>query len=66
MNGHVVWRVTVGHDEVTCLGCGETYTAGEHCPRCAGDDSHARRHGKLPPAVPTTSYLRHGEYELAR
>lgn len=50
--------VRVGHGELTCVRCGETYgvstpvTGGiTYCWRCGG------RNG-----VPTTSYLREGEY----
>lgn len=63
---HVIY---VARDEMTCLGCGETFTAGSICTRCNERDEvtgERTRRCDLPPAVPTASYLRPGEYEAVR
>lgn len=65
MHDHVVWRVRVLPDEMTCLGCGETFVAGRYCVNCSVNEDGTRRRNP-PPAVPTVSYLREGEYEMAR
>lgn len=64
VDGFVRWRVRVGKDELTCLECGETFSPHDICPRCGLRDDGIRR-TEMPPAVPTLSYLREGEYELA-
>jgi hypothetical protein len=53
--------------EMTCLGCGETFV-GEMCYRCGLTEPGKKNvHRKeLPPAVPTLSYLRVGEYRIER
>lgn len=61
---HVIY---VARDELTCLGCGETFTAGDYCQRCGardGEDGPHRSRKDMPPAVRTTSYLWPGEYEV--
>lgn len=54
--------IRVAPGELTCLECGETFT-GRRCPVCGSDDKGKPRK-VLPPAVPTVSYLRDGEYVL--
>lgn len=61
--------VKVARNEMTCLGCGEIAIGG-YCPNCGGDNlAEAAMFGDFrsdpPPLVPTTSYLRDGEYYLA-
>ena len=72
--GHVVWRVRVTANEMTCLDCGEIATHSHdsvgnpltYCPRCTTDEEldgeerlDLRRNARL---VPTMSYLREGEW----
>lgn len=63
--GHTVWRVRVAPGERTCLGCGDTFHAGDFCLRCNTDEDGKplRDHRLRPPSVPTLSYLRSGERE---
>lgn len=59
--------VRVGRDEMTCLGCGETFASGDYCQRCGardGEDGPHKRREDLPPAVPTLDYLREDEYRM--
>jgi hypothetical protein len=63
LHGWTVWRVRVTAGELTCQGCGETFAAGEVCPRCGLMENGVRRR-ELPPAVETVSYLRDGEWEM--
>ena len=61
---HVVWRVKVAPQEMTCLDCGETGT-GNYCLRCAAEADANQRHTvmKFGRLVPTISYLNQDEYE---
>jgi hypothetical protein len=57
----------VSPDEMTCLGCFETFPAGGYCQRCGQRDGESNQFydaDQLPPAVPTLSYLEPGEYRL--
>ena len=60
----VAKRIRVGRGEMTCTRCGETTAIG-YCVRCNeeahGGGNKAQLAAKL---VPTTSYLREGEYEI--
>lgn len=53
--------------ERTCLGCGETFVSGM-CPRCGlpepGEQGGKKRLERLPPSMPTESYLRPEEYRI--
>ena len=60
--GHIVWRIRVAPGERTCLACGETFPDGDRCAQCGYGDDGALRNNP-PPSVPTTSYLREGEWE---
>ncbi len=70
VHGHVVWRVKVAPDEMTCCECGDTYPAAwGGCVRCSmndqadrNDDGHRRL--KRTRSVPTVSYLRADEFEM--
>lgn len=61
-DGHTVWRVRVAPGELTCTGCGETLVNGA-CVICTFDGKGQATRPR-PPAVPTVSYLREGEYTL--
>lgn len=55
----------VSPDEMTCLGCGETFPAGKYCERCGlREDGEHRSKDDMPPAVRTVDYLKPGEYKL--
>lgn len=58
-------QVRVAAGEKTCLGCGEVFARGI-CPRCGlpepGEHGGRRRADRLPPTVPTDSYLSPEEY----
>lgn len=65
-------RIRVGLGEMTCLMCGETTVDG-FCYRCNDGEAEERYNHKrkgheqaLTRLVPTVSYLREGEYELAK
>jgi hypothetical protein len=65
LHGHVVWRITVGRNEMTCLDCGDVAINGV-CVRCSMLDDGTAPEG-LPTdrgrnLVPTLSYLQDGEY----
>lgn len=76
--GHIVWRVRVTANEMTCLDCGEIATHSHdsvgnpltYCPRCTTDeelDGEGRLAVRLRSAarmVPTVSYLREGEWTV--
>lgn len=49
-------------EEMTCLGCGETFVS-KYCHRCGLKDDGAIKED-LPPAVRTLDYLKPGEYRL--
>ena len=49
-------------DEMTCLGCGETFV-GKYCHRCGYREDGAVKE-EFPPAVRTVDYLKPGEYRL--
>jgi hypothetical protein len=55
--------IVIAPDEMTCLGCGETFPAGRMCWRCGERDGDDYRR-ELPPAVRTLDYLQPGEYRL--
>lgn len=58
-----------GPQEMTCLACGETFLAGGHCVRCGlreDPSDHTGPYKEPPPAVPTLSYLKEGEYYVPR
>ena len=59
------YLVRVQTGERTCLGCGETFVGG-FCPRCGlpepGEQGGKGRLERLPPSMPTESYLRPEEY----
>lgn len=70
VHGHVVWRVRVAKNEMTCLVCGEVAIVGRdgegsdriYCPRCAmSEEGHWTEH--MNSLTPTISYLREGEFE---
>lgn len=63
VTGLPVWLVRVTRGELTCLACGETFSQTDICPRCGLLDNGEWR-AELPPAVPTTTYLRPEEYEV--
>lgn len=52
----------VSPEEMTCLGCGETFV-GKYCHRCGLKEDGAIKED-LPPAVRTLDYLKPGEYKL--
>lgn len=55
----------VSPDEMTCLVCGETFTAGGYCERCGlAEDGSTRFPKGTAPAVKTLDYLKPGEYKL--
>ncbi len=61
--------MVAGPQEMTCLACGETFLAGEHCVRCGLREDPGDRTGPYkppPPSVPTISYLREDEYYVPR
>lgn len=67
--GDTQQAIKVAPNELTCLGCGETFALGDYCQRCGardGEDGPHRKREQMPPAVPTASYLRPGEYEVKR
>ena len=58
--GHIVWRVRVAPNEMTCLACGDVAMQGR-CVRCSmTDDAEI---AASTPLVPTLSYLQDGEWE---
>jgi hypothetical protein len=73
MSGHVIWKVRVAPNELTCTGCGEIALAGGdmkgrliyYCPLCGTDEVGTLRKD-APALVPTLSYLQPGEYEVMR
>lgn len=69
VHGHVVWRVRVAPDEMTCCECGESYPAvWGGCPRCSDGDGGRDEQGhpqmRRTRSVPTVSYLRADEFEM--
>lgn len=63
--GDTWFLIRVAADEMTCLGCGDTFPSGHYCERCGqkvNGEPIARE--KLPLAVPTLNYLQEGEYRL--
>ena len=60
------YLVRVQKGERTCLACGETFSAGRFCDRCGlpepGEHGGKGRLERLPPSMPTESYLRPEEY----
>jgi hypothetical protein len=66
-------KIIVHPNEVTCTECGETFPAEwSGCPRCSTDDDTRYHHPqtghqsyKPTKTVPTTQYLREGEYVYA-
>jgi len=76
-DGPPIWRVRVLMGERTCLNCGETFTPRRDsiwreqgaCPICGEskkDEQTGTRHARpKQPSVPTLTYLREGEYQIA-
>lgn len=68
-NGHIIHRVRVALNEMTCTGCGEVAMISDvaHLPRCphCGSDENGGQRADAPPLIPTLAYLRPGEWEPA-
>ena len=67
LHAGAVFILVSSPNEMTCLACGETFLAGDHCVRCGlreNPNDHTGPYKPPPPAVRTLSYLREGEYIL--